>query len=1159
MGATDDLALRIAIAEGIVSGAEARELSEEAARTGQGVLERLRAEGRISGPTFASLHARMDEEPLEQSDAPIESPSSAGARSNASRCGESLEEPVRGTAPTQTAEPTLGPAADPARPGSSDQPTLRKLGDADTWNYDPARDVRASGSVDPNAFPVPGWDRYEPIRLLGQGGMGRVFLAKDLRLVRNVAIKFVRGDDPEYARRIVAEARAQARVNDERVCKVYEVGEVRGRVYIAMQHIDGKPLSELADELTLEQKALVVRGAALGIAEAHRVGLIHRDVKPSNIMVERSSDGELRPYVMDFGLARDWTDGTTMTGTVLGTPQYMAPEQAAGEVKQLDRRADVYSLGATLYCLLVGEPPVAGSNALEILTRVISAEPTRPRMIDPDVPADLEAIAMKCLEKERAARYDSARALADDLGRFLAGEPVAARATAGLGYRLRKWIRRRARLVVGVAAAVALVAVALGFALHERWQAGRRAELARRFTERVERIEASARYAALAPSHDIRPDRARLRAAMDELAAEVRAAGDLGAGPGRYALGRGYLALGDDERAAAELSAAWAQGYRAPRAAYALALAEGHLYQQALHEAERLPKDLREERRGAIAHRYREPALAHLRESEGAEVPSVDYVAALVAYYEERFDDALRRLDAIDSGPTGLAWFYEAPLLRGEILRARAMAHRGTATPAQITADLDAGRRALATAATVGRSDPAVYRAQGELEASTLDLEIYGGGAIEAPFERGVEAAGRALAVLPDDLAALELRCGLLRRVAEYRGNRGEDVTALLRREIADASRILELAPARREGKLELARAYRHWGQVRNARTEDPTEQLRKAAEVMGTIAPEDRDYDVQVQLGLIYNIWADYQEQTGQDSERYRSMAIDAYANAIRINGQRASAWLNLGINYYARGSQPRSREAEAELGRAFEALEKGRELDPRSFMPYFYEGEVFAQLAQRKQARGAPPDPDRARAIESYRQGLVINPKLPHLHNGIANVQLEQAKEASEQGRDPTPFLDQAQSAAARAIAVAPEQGHGYNNLGEALAQRAAYERAHGRDPRPIAREAASSFARALERMPAYPLFLLNLASIQLLIAGYELDHGHDPWEHLALARRSIDRALARDPTSEQAKRLLAEAQDLEARWRARSARRQAGASGGPVSPAPREGAAP
>jgi serine/threonine protein kinase len=188
------------------------------------------------------------------------------------------------------------------------------------------------------SFPVKGWERYEPLRFLGQGGMGMVFLARDARLHRDVALKFVRGDDARSRQRLIAEARAQARVSHERVCKVYEVGEVSGQVYIAMQHIDGEPLSALAGRLTVEQKARIVRDAALGVHEAHRQGLIHRDLKPSNIMVDLREEGEHRPYVMDFGLARTSAGGTTETGDLLGTPHFMSPEQARGETSKLDRR-----------------------------------------------------------------------------------------------------------------------------------------------------------------------------------------------------------------------------------------------------------------------------------------------------------------------------------------------------------------------------------------------------------------------------------------------------------------------------------------------------------------------------------------------------------------------------------------------------------------------------------------------------------------------------------------------------------------------------------------------------------------------------------------------------------------------------------------------------
>ncbi|MCE9571713.1 MAG: protein kinase [Deltaproteobacteria bacterium] len=1000
----------------------------------------------------------------------------------------------------------------------------------------PARDRDPTTLDEPERFPVPNWDRYQSIRLLGQGGMGRVFLARDLRLHRNVAIKFVRGDDPDDVRRMIAEARSQARVNDERVCKVFDVGEVEGRVYIAMQHIDGRTLTDLVDDLTFEQKALVLRGAALGVNEAHRVGLIHRDLKPSNIMVERAGDGELRPYVMDFGLARDWSTSDTMTGTVLGTPQFMAPEQARGEVKQLDRRADVYSLGATLYALLTDRAPVEGGNPLEILSRVSTVEPVRPRALVPDLPLDLEAIVLKCLEKDRGKRYDSARALADDLGRFLAGEPVLAR-VVGPSYRLRKWLRRRWRPIAATTLALAVTGGALAVVVSERQAAARREALARSFSARVEHIEAQARYSALARLHDIRPDRAQIRAAMDAITAAIADEGDAALGPGHYALGQGYLALGDDARAEDELRAAWQTGFRDPRAAYALALALGHRYQHALREVELLPAELRAARRAEVEARYRDPARAALRESDGAEVPSREYVAALLAYYEGRFDDALRELDAIE--PSRLAWFYEAPLLRGEILRARVTANAQRATPAQLAADLADSRRAIATAAAIGESDPAVHVAAGELEATAVRLEVYGSGEVTAPFDRGVAAAGRALALVPDDVDALTLRSRLERRLAEYRGGRGEDASTLLTQAVNDAQRALAIAPARDDVRLELAQVYLQWGEYRQGRGEDPAEQLRQALDTATTIATPMRDAAFYTLVGNVHLILASFRDRNGQDSLPEWSLAIDAYQSAIRADGRVSSAWLLLGNSYAMRAAKSGAADPDGDLRLAVDALEKGRMMDPSTYVPSFYQGNAYAQLAERAQARGDDPSADSARAVAAYQQGLRVAPRVPILYNGISIVRTEQAVAAWDRGDDPGPLLAQAIEAATQAIVVAPDQGFGFNNLGDALSRRVTYERVRGRDPRPAAGAAITAFTRALARIPDEPTILVGLASVHVSLAAAAVARGEEPEQDLGTADSITARVIAANPSFASAHQARAAALAVRARWQSRAGR--------------------
>lgn len=302
--------------------------------------------------------------------------------------------------------------------------------------------------------------------LIGSGGMGEVYRAWDPELQRPVALKYLRSSDPELIERLKREARAQARVDHPAVCQVYEVGDDGGRPYIAMQYVDGRQLDQAADAMTLEQKVFVVREVAEAVQAAHAVGLIHRDLKPANILVSEGGDGEPRPYVLDFGIAREQdVAGLTMTGQVVGTPGYLSPEQARGETTTIDRRTDVFSLGVILYELLSGRRPFDGDSQVEVLMALLEQDPIPLRQLGPTIPRDLETVVMSCLEKDRDRRYSSARELAEDLGRFLAGEPVSAR-PVGRTVRLIRKARRHpfaaTAVVTAVVAVLALVTVAVG-------------------------------------------------------------------------------------------------------------------------------------------------------------------------------------------------------------------------------------------------------------------------------------------------------------------------------------------------------------------------------------------------------------------------------------------------------------------------------------------------------------------------------------------------------------------------------------------------------------------------------------------------------------------------------------------------------------------------
>lgn len=382
------------------------------------------------------------------------------------------------------------------------------------------------------------WKDYRIESLLGEGGMARVYRAFDPKLERYVALKFIRIDDENHKKRLLREARAQAQIEQDNVCKIYEVGEVQGKPYIAMQLVPGRTLQDLFAELSLEQKIRLMEQVCDAIQAAHRLGIVHRDIKPSNILIERRDDGSLRPYVVDFGIARDVSEaGVTATTAVMGTPAFMSPEQIMGNNKIVDRRADIYSMGSTLYYIISGQRPFPGKG-MDLLINIVSDEPTPLGKVVPSIPQDLETIVTKCLEKDPARRYDSARALGDDLKRYLAGEPILAHRPT-FSYRFIKKIKRNKTVAVLVTAATAVILALAVFSLNSYWRAAREVEVAREFSGFIEEMDWKMRVAYMTPLHDIRKEKSQVLQRMKEIESMMVAAGKAGAGPGSFALGRG--------------------------------------------------------------------------------------------------------------------------------------------------------------------------------------------------------------------------------------------------------------------------------------------------------------------------------------------------------------------------------------------------------------------------------------------------------------------------------------------------------------------------------------------------------------------------------------------------------------------------------------------
>lgn len=911
------------------------------------------------------------------------------------------------------------------------------------------------------------WERYEVVTFLGAGGMGSVYKVFDPSLMRFAALKILQRSEPGLGPRLLQEARAQARVDHPHVCQVYEAGEVAGRAYIAMQYIDGVRFDEAVAGLPRDSVVRLLVPVARAVDAAHETGLVHRDLKPANILIGHRSSGRLHPYVLDFGLAKD-LDGPSLSRSdvITGTPAYLSPEQIRGQ--GVDRRTDVFSLGVVLYESLAGRTPYAGSSVPETLIRITTEEPLRPRRIDPGVPADLETIVLRCLEKDPARRYASAGELADDLERYLAGEPILARAPS-LAYRTGKTLRKNRAVAAVTAAAVLALLLAGAAGLRSQWRAHERAALAQRFGQEVKEVEATLRYALLLPLHDTSDHKRALLARMGRIEREMQRLGELAQGPGRYALGQAHLALHRYDEAREHLEAAWTAGYREPEVARSLGRAFGHLYVRSMTEAgvaagsaER-EAFLREIRRA-----YRDPAVSYLREARtgagfrpaAGDDPESEataaYVEGLLALYEGRYGDALASARRAARADPGLG---EARRLEGTIhvLRGNEALDAGSYEEALRLYEQAGGvyRDLLDTY----RSDAGLHAAECGRRIQRLEVHAQVGRLPETEVAAALAACDLALVADPGLAEAHSKRAGIHWRAAEDLSLRGLDPSEELAEAVAAARAAIELDPRDLAAHTHLSVAYRRLAQWRMRRPADGAgsapgsldasellERAVRAAREAVTLAP----YSGLGQNGLgnVHLQRAALLLGRGEDAGADLDAAVRAYRRALEINPRMTPALTNLGNAWKMRAEHEivRGLDPRASIGRSIAALERALAVNPASGAAHNNIGNAHLTLGAHLLDRGRDPTASLGRAAESYRRSLEINPEVPFGFYNLAFAERCLAEHRARNGLDPGPALARARAALAEAVRLDPSDP---DNRVEAERIEAVAARWHGLRP--------------------------------------------------------------------------------------------------------------
>lgn len=818
------------------------------------------------------------------------------------------------------------------------------------------------------------WGRFEVVALVGKGGMGKVYKVFDPALKRHAALKVIRGDPSLETERFLREARAQAMVHHENLCEIYETGVLETlagdrRPYILMRFVDGRPLREAAREMTVEQKAEVMAKVADALHTAHQAGIVHRDIKPSNLLVANDPEAGWKPFVMDFGIAREQgAADLTTTGMVLGTPAYMSPEQASGDIHRVDRRADVYSLGATLYEVLTGKPPFEGGSAAMIFSRIVLEDPVPVRKIAPFVPVDLETVVMKCLEKEPDRRYASAKALAEDLRRYLADEPVQAKRTGPLQFLVR---RARKHKGITIAACLALMAVAVLLVLlaHARWESARELEAAKLFGQRVRDMEAVMRFARLLPAHDIRGEMGVVRSLMEDIRRSMARQGRFGDGPGHYALGRGFMELLDFPSARRHLEMAWEAGYRGADTAGALGHVLGELYLVGVREARAIPDPAARERRLArLREEYRAPILGYLRQSSEGWASSPEQPLALMAFTEGRTEEALilaRKAFA------RMPWFYESMLLEGSIRIDSCLSRIAGGRYAEAEAERALGEQAFREAGRIARSDPRCLEGLCLLEVAALEAGVYRAGDLEPVFRRTLAACRETLAVNPDSHTAHLCLSYLYGRRAEAAAEAGQDPEALLAQAIANGLKAARIQPGDVRTNLTLSLVYTRQAVFEASRGLDPLPSVEKVLAFTRRVVEADPRDEVFAAL-----------------------------------------AWNNRGsiLGEYYHWQVAHGREAAATFEDAARSLGVSNRMNPRNPLPVLNLGTIWLFRSEHDLDRGADPRPAAGESLRWLDAVVRLNPGFPMIHAWRARAHLAAGLYLVGVGKDPSAPLEQA-----------------------------------------------------------------------------------------------------------------------------------------------------
>jgi serine/threonine-protein kinase len=903
-----------------------------------------------------------------------------------------------------------------------------------------------------------------------------------------------------------------------------------------MHFVDGKPLDDLIDDgdITPKMAASIAKRVANGLAHAHSHGILHRDIKPANILVDKAGE----PQITDFGLAKDMDTKSKLTysGATIGTPQYMPPEQADGRLKDIDERSDVYSLGATLYEMLAYEPPFTGDAVIEVIQKVILADPVSPRRKNPIVDKDLSTICLKCLEKEPERRFASAEALAGDLGSFLAGDPITAR-PASFRYRMMKKAGRHRALVwtVGIAAVLLLSgAIVAGLALRGSERGKEEAETLLEEHKEVTNVLLAA-HAKLGRIHqkmkrrfyDSTITQRQLRDTFErEYAKPLEAFGeDMSSHPSAQATslavqGWFFYLGGKSEEAFSLFRRAREADKNVGWAPLLESMVWFFQYLLGRHLPEIFFKDYKlqfgetpeESESMKKARRNFERLIGMTRETRiwGVTLSKTfpDALAGIQQLKEVDPETAVEGLTAALEEPA-FSWIAE------EILMARAKYR-------YLTLDIDRGIEDI-----LEFLDRCPESATGHHHHAML---VQGLGFVEWSrdgdplpfFRKAIEIMARAIEKKPRDAFQLTHRGDIFLELADEECRRLIDSRENYKKAIEDFDRAIQVNPAHITAFIYRGRAYRQWGIEESKRDRDPRDLFRRAIDSFdeaGRLDPEDprvfhRRGETYYEQGLWGKAW-------GQNAGEAYEKALADLGSAIEANPgfwepfhDRSSVYARLAEEKAARREDPLPL-----LQKALADLDEALRADSSQLAVWTTRANTHLIMAQSERNRGLDPTASLREAIKDSEEAMRRDPKNAPAYRNRAGAHQQFGYLLWLNGRDPTVPFEKAIRDYGEALKRNPDQYRSYHHRSVCRRVLGEFAERLGRDPGDLYQKALEDSHQALKRYPGFANGLNMRGALYLKIAEEEMKHGRDPTIFFDKAMKDIDAALDRDPNLAQA----------------------------------------